>query len=322
MSATRKFSVKQKLGSPIAREQFKQKLMTLGGISWTEKSEQHCEYRLDGELEGGGWIRAKQYTNGTLFLETSAEDLLETLTGMAPDVGQTSLNGVKKPEKRSGKLDLEGAYIGTDESGKGDYFGPLVAAGVYVTEKAIPILVEIGVMDSKKLNDKTIAVLAQQILQTVGTDAVAVVEMGPKRYNELYAKFKAGGKNLNHLLAWGHATAIENILAAHHDTCTQAVADQFGNERYILSQLKDKGRQIKLFQLPRAEENVGVAAASILARNRFVSRLRRLSDQYGVELPLGAGPKVKAQARLFIQRHGREKLAEVAKLHFKTTEEL
>lgn len=322
MSTSQKYSVKQKLGSSGERRQFKQKLLALGGISWTEKAEQYCEYRLDGELEGGGWIRAKQYTNGTLFLETSAEMLLQRLVNMAPAAHQTALNGVNKPEKRSGKLALEGAYIGTDESGKGDYFGPLVAAGVYVTEKTIPVLVELGVMDSKKLNDKTIVALSQQILKTVGTDAVAVIEMGPKRYNELYAKFKSGGKNLNHLLAWGHATAIENILGAHHETCHQAVADQFGNERYILSQLKDRGRQIKLFQLPRAEENVGVAAASILARNRFVSRLKRLSQQYGVDLPLGAGPKVKAQARLFVQKHGREKLAEVAKLHFKTTDEL
>jgi ribonuclease HIII len=324
-------ALKLKLASPAEREKLKQRLLSLEMLRWEEKGEQYCDYRLDGQA-ADGWARVKQYTNGTLYLQASNEALMNELSALIPGGApvQTAprqlplANGqvnAMLPAKPSGKLELHGSYIGTDESGKGDYFGPLVTAGVYVDARTIPILVELGVMDSKKLNDKTIATLAREITQVVGTEAIAVIEIGPKRYNELYEKFKSGGRNLNHLLAWGHATAIENVLA-HHPECSEAVADQFGNERYILSQLKEKGGRIKLHQLPRAEANVGVAAASILARNRFVYKIKKLSEHYGVELPLGANPKVKAQARLFIERHGRERLAEVAKLHFKTTQEI
>jgi ribonuclease HIII len=145
--------------------------------------------------------------------------------------------------------------------------------------------------------------------------------MSPAKYNELYQRFKTSGKNLNHLLAWGHATVIENLLALHPD-CTQAIADQFGNERYIISQLKEKGKGIQLHQTPRAEANVGVAAASIVARARFIQKVGQLSARFQVKLPLGANPAVKTAARHLISAHGRPALSEVAKLHFKTTDEL
>src|SRR5262249_36021759 len=157
--------------------------------------------------------------------------------------------------KTSGLLDVKGAYIGTDESGKGDYFGPLVTAGVLVTDQTAAILVELGVMDSKKLTDRQIGELYEQIRAVVSDKAIVTVEMGPAKYNELYGRFKTNGKNLNHLLAWGHATVIENLLTRYPD-CHQAIADQFGDERYILSQLKEKGQGITLHQTPRAEANV------------------------------------------------------------------
>ena len=175
--------------------------------------------------------------------------------------------------------------------------------------------------DSKALSAKNISTLAQQIFDTVGENAICVVEMGPKKYNELYDRFKQSGKNLNHLLAWGHATAIETLLT-RFPACQQAISDQFGNERYIVSQLKEKGKGITLHQTPRAEANTGVAAASIIARNHFVKKMQSLSNRFGVDLPLGANPRVKNQARVFIEEHGREALCEVAKLHFKTTQEL
>jgi ribonuclease HIII len=176
-------------------------------------------------------------------------------------------------------------------------------------------------MDSKKLTDRMMASLALKIIDTVGEDSVSIVEMGPKKYNELYERMKSQKKNLNHLLAWGHATVIENLLTQCPD-CTQAIADQFGNEMYIKSQLKEKGKGITLYQTPRAEANVGVAAASIIARHRFVNRIEQLSRQFGVNLPKGASGQVKAQARVFVSQHGKENLGEVAKLHFKTTLEL
>ncbi|HEY9745862.1 MAG TPA: ribonuclease HIII, partial [Oculatellaceae cyanobacterium] len=178
-----------------------------------------------------------------------------------------------------------------------------------------------GVMDSKKLTDAKIEALHRQIIEIVGEDALEAVVIGPAKYNELYQRLKSRSKNLNHLLAWGHAVVMEKLLARHPE-CQQAIADQFGDERYILTQLKEKGMSLTLYQTPRAEENVGVAAASVVARYRFTQKMKQLSDQFGVSLPFGASPIVKKTARDFIARHGRDALAEVAKLHFKTTTEL
>lgn len=329
-----KYSLKQ----PQEKHRFKAALKELPATDWTEKSEQYCDYRLDGKASGG-WLRAKQFTNGTLYLEASNEELLAVMTTLLAhdsipatakqpsllqvngSASELSVDRSSAKEKSSGLLDVKGTYIGTDESGKGDYFGPLVIAGVMVTEETSALLREVGVMDSKLLKDGRIETVYQQIIQIVGEKSLSVVEMGPAKYNELYERFKSGGKNLNHLLAWGHATVIENLVVRFPE-CQQAIADQFGNERYILSQLKEKGKGITLHQTHRAEANIGVAAASIVARYRFVKRLKYLSGQFGVTLPLGAGPQVKTAARQLVNVHGQASLKEVAKLHFKTTQEL
>jgi ribonuclease HIII len=332
-------AAKYTLKQPQEKSRFKSALRQLSATDWAEKTEQYCDYRLDGQASGG-WLRAKQFSNGTLYLEASNEtllkgmtDLLSGKTNLAPSPvasgsgGTTSASAspihknASSTGKPSGLLDVQGTYIGTDESGKGDYFGPLVVAGVLVTDKTAAILIELGVMDSKKLTEVKIGALYQQILQVVGQEAISVMDMGPAKYNELYQSFKSSGKNLNHLLAWGHATVIENLLTLHPD-CLQAIADQFGDERYILSQLKEKGQGIKLHQTHRAEANVGVAAASIVARYQFTQKIKQLSARFGVTLPMGAGPQVKIAARHFIAQHNRSLLGDVAKLHFKTTDEL
>lgn len=329
MSAA-KYSLKQSQ----QKSRFKSALQALPNTSWSEKSEQYCDYRLDGKA-AGGWLRAKQFSNGTLYLEASSDSLLATMTALldAAPITQTtgqqtlvSSSGKKQVSsttsaKSSGLIDIQGCYIGTDESGKGDYFGPLVIAGVMVNDDTAAQLIQLGVMDSKKLTDATIGKLYQALTDIVGEDAIAVVEIGPAKYNELYERLKSGGKNLNHLLAWGHAMAIEKLLERFPD-CNQAIADKFGDERYIRSQLKERGKGIILHQTPRAEANVGVAAASIVARYRFIQHVKKLSRQFEVELPLGANPIVKRQAKTLITKHDLAALRQVAKLHFKTTQEL
>ncbi len=203
------------------------------------------------------------------------------------------------------------AWIGVDESGKGDYFGPLVIAAVCVDEETAGMLRASGVRDSKRLSDRTIAELAKDI---PGLCRTSVVAIGPTKYNELYGKFK----NLNRLLGWGHARAIENVLEAGCPA-TRAISDQFGDERFIQDALMHKGRAIQLDQRPRAEEDVAVAAASIMARAEFVRRLERLSDDAGLVLPKGASDLVEAAAKRLVRAKGEEALAAFAKVHFKTT---
>jgi len=200
--------------------------------------------------------------------------------------------------------------IGSDESGKGDYFGPLVIAAAFVTPEIEPDLKLMEVRDSKMISDGRVLELARDLRQVCKHSIVAI---GPQRYNELYEKIR----NLNKLLAWGHARALENLL--EQVNCDLAIADQFGDERFILNALLEKGKRIRLVQRPKAEEDLAVAAASILARAEFLTRLRRLSDEVGTSLPKGASPSVELAARMVVKKHGRERLSTIAKMHFKTT---
>lgn len=202
--------------------------------------------------------------------------------------------------------------IGIDESGKGDYFGPLVVAAVFVDSTTQGELKLMDVRDSKKLSDGRILEMAPDIKTICPHSVIAI---GPKKYNELYTKIK----NLNRLLAWGHAKALENLLEQGMN-CERAISDQFGDERLILNALQEKGRRIVLEQRTKAESDVAVAAASILARAEFLLRLKRLSAEVGTTLPKGASPAVELAAKMIIKKHGRERLDTVAKLHFKTTQ--
>lgn len=203
--------------------------------------------------------------------------------------------------------------IGIDESGKGDYFGPLVIAAVFVTPSTQQDLTLMQVRDSKKISDGRIVEMAPDIRLVCPHSIVAI---GPQRYNELYAKIK----NLNRLLAWGHARALENLL--QEVDCDLAIADQFGDERLILNALQEKGKQIRLMQRPKAESDLAVAAASILARAEFLQRLHKLSEGLNTTLPKGASPAVELAGKMVIKKYGRERLGTVAKLHFKTTKQI
>jgi len=202
------------------------------------------------------------------------------------------------------------AWIGTDESGKGDYFGPLVVAAVCVDEEAAERLTAQGVRDCKRLSDARVQRLSDIIISTCPH---ALVVVGPRRYNELYRRIG----NLNKLLAWAHARAIEDILA---DTgATRAIVDKFADDAVLRDVLMERGGAIEVVQQVRAEEDPAVAAASILARARFLSALEDLSDQWQCGLHAGAGAPTVEAARQFVARHGAEQLGEVAKLHFRTT---
>ena len=205
---------------------------------------------------------------------------------------------------------MKSGRIGIDESGKGDYFGPLVIAAVYVNAESEPDLRLMEVRDSKRISDGRILEMAPDIRQACKHSVVAI---GPQRYNELYAKIR----NLNRLLGWGHARALENLL--EQVDCGLVIADQFGDERFVRSALLEKGKQVRLIQKPKAETDLAVAAASILARAEFLLRLKRLSEDVGTSLPKGASSAVELAARMDLKKHGKDRLATIAKMHFKTT---
>ena len=204
-------------------------------------------------------------------------------------------------------------HIGVDESGKGDFFGPLCIAGVLVNEKSEKLFTELGIKDSKKISDKKIL----ELEKAIKANAVhSVVAISNGRYNELYANIK----NLNKLLAWGHARVIENIC--ENNECDYALSDQFGDESLIKSALMKYGRNIELRQMVRAESDIAVAAASILARATYVRKMAEMEQNYGVNFPKGCAQQVKDAAKEFIAKYGKSRLSEVCKTHFKTYNEV
>jgi ribonuclease HIII len=208
-------------------------------------------------------------------------------------------------------------HIGVDESGKGDFFGPLVIAGVYVDGEAVRRLRDLGAVDSKRIgSDERIAKLAAEIRQVRGV-AWEVISIHPERYNQLYDKFG----NLNRLLAWGHARVIENLLERVPD-CPRAISDQFANPAVLQRALQERGRGIELVQRTKAESDPAVAAASILAREAFVGWLKAQSVRYGVECPKGVSEAVKQSARKLVEENGVEILQVLCKAHFRTSDEI
>jgi ribonuclease HIII len=208
--------------------------------------------------------------------------------------------------------------LGIDESGKGDFFGPLCIAGVYVNEKIISAWKDAGIRDSKNISsDKKIFELAKLIRETPGC-VTSVVPIGNEAYNRLYAKMRS----VNTLLAWGHARVIENLMGQGHrmnPPPVRAISDQFAADKATVGKaIMSLGRGIELVQRHKAEEDIAVAAASILARNEFVVRLGELGKQFGMTFPKGASSAVDLAAKEFILKQGVENLPKVAKTHFRT----
>lgn len=205
-------------------------------------------------------------------------------------------------------------HFGIDESGKGDYFGPLVIAGVYTDAAVTRHLMEAGVMDSKRVTSAArIRQLAAVIRGTPGCRS-EVVSIGPERYNALYESFG----NLNRLLAWGHAKVIANLAAAVPG-CPRALSDQFARPEVLERALRQQNIPITLDQRTKGESDIAVAAASVIARERFVDWMDKTSEACGIRLPLGAGDAVTAAARELVRQRGPEALGKAAKLHFRTT---
>lgn len=300
------------------------------------RKEQHCEYSYRFE-SGKEKIIVKQYINGKLQLQGSAGelykkilDIIISLYNLKNPKAQLSVDNYLKYETEESlsfkkdtlkplQFNIPFPHIGTDESGKGDYFGSMVIAGVWLDETTKAKLEALEIKDSKLLSDRRCQELATKIRE-ICNGKFEEVEILPERYNELYDQLKREGKNLNHLLAWGHARAIESLLERH--PCSYAVADQFGDEKLILSTLMEKGKKLELVQTPKGERYIAVAAASILARDRFLSRMEKLSQEYDIVLPKGASDIVVLPARQIVEKKGIGEIKKVAKLHHKTTQKV
>jgi len=270
----------------------------------------HAFYRAKGT-----GCTAVFYRSGKLVLQGPNAQTLAAVLGLeepaVPDAPTEPDAGTRFAEALARHPDPKPeAWIGQDEVGKGDYFGPLVVVAARVERDRVELLAELGVTDSKVLGDKQMRAMAKDLRAVVSHQAVI---LDPPAYNRLYAKIG----NLNRLLAWAHARALEDLLA--EAPATYALVDKFADQRVLARALMEEGRAISVEQRTKAESDPAVATASILARDLFLGRMDRLSRSAQMTVPRGAGAPVLAAGHKLVAKHGPDALERFAKLHFKTT---
>ncbi len=205
-------------------------------------------------------------------------------------------------------------YIGSDESGKGDFFGPLVTAAFFVNEEISNELIKLNVRDSKTLSDNQINEIADKIKENF-PENFSIFVLLPEKYNQLYDKL---GRNLNKLLAYSHSQAIKPLLKKFD--VSFVVIDKFSNRQLEL-EAEEKFKNVTFYKETKAEKYPGVAAASILARaevNRWFDEINfKLKKRDGITLPKGASNEVDKIGKIIIEKYGTERLHRIMKLHFK-----
>lgn len=224
------------------------------------------------------------------------------------------LEGRKAQAAAPATFVTDGLWAGSDESGKGDFFGSLVVAAVVVDNTTADKLRAAGVKDCKLLTDKKILEL-EAIIKASVVD-YSVLELKPRVYNLRYEQVAAQGGKLNQLLGYGHVAALSKVLEKHED-CHSALIDQFTTSTVNIRALKQRFPQCDVRQQPKAESNLAVAAASVLARAQFLHTMAALAAEAGVqELPKGGGAQATACARELAAKYGKEALRNYVKLHF------
>lgn len=287
----------------------------------------HYKAFLQGSVPNGGVFVAKPggctitaYKSGkVLFQGPGAEAEANRWGGGLP--ANTSKPAAAKP-KSSGKFApppniSQLSVIGSDEVGTGDYFGPMTVVSAYVDKKQIPLLKELGVKDSKNMNDAQISELAKQLLPLIPYSLLIL-------HNEKYNQLQESGMTQGKLKAVLHNQAIHNLLEKMAPQRPEAILiDQFAQpEIYFAHVSKQKNiiRDSVYFSTKAESVHLAVAAASILARYSFVKEFEKLSQKAGMTLPKGAGSKVDEAAAKLIKRDGESVLRQLTKLHFANTE--
>ncbi|MFT5478750.1 MAG: ribonuclease HIII [Planctomycetota bacterium] len=264
-------------------------------------------------VKGEGAV-ATLYKSGKFVIQSAEpEAFLAAYTSIALEAA---------PQASAAELQLarvDEPVIGSDETGKGDYFGPLVVCAVYLEPADVPEIKEAGIVDSKRLTDKRAGLLGAWLRSRV---PFSIQRLDPPEYNRVYPTYRG----LNPLLADLHGRAVRDLietLAGRHgadDGRLRVVVDQFAHESVMLRALR--GAPVRLEQAPRAEANPAVAAASVIARQEFLACMQDLSTEYGAELRKGAGAQVDEAGRELVRTHGADVLPRLAKMHFKNTQKI
>lgn len=225
-------------------------------------------------------------------------------------------------EKKAEKKKEEAKYyncnaVGSDEVGTGDYFGPIVVTACYVKKEDIPFLEELGVGDSKKIDDSKILKIAPTIAKKVKYRSII---LSNKEYNEKYTK----DVNMNKIKAILHNKVLYKLIQEEKPQIDYIIVDEFAREARYYEYLKDAGTiQRNITFLTKAEDkNLAVACGSIISRYIFLKEFDKLSDSIHIPLIKGAGKDVDSLGEEIVEKYGEEKLKEIAKFNFKNTDRI
>jgi ribonuclease HIII len=269
--------------------------------NWVEEKDpnQYVKYRLRSPKSS----IATMYTSGKLVFQ-GKEDFTSVIANIKEKNGN-SISGIR-------------SHIGVDEVGKGDYFGPLVVVACFVDREFANKINLLGFSDSKKFSDTKIMDFYEKVHDYPYYYSSVVY---PHLYNELAQEYG----NVSILLAKQHSIVIERALRDLNEKgieCTHIVADQFSAAKSRLEdELGEIGRTVELIQFHKGESDIAVAAASILARGIFLKEWNEMNKKYKFEFPKGSS-NVLVKAREFVTLYGPEELRNVAKIGFRTTQEI
>ncbi len=261
---------------------------------------------------------SKEEQHSVLNIYYSEKRGLSKVLGGKDNKLKTELQEMIKDKVESeGRFHSWEHWIGSDECGKGDYFGALVVAAFALDSDMLEDLTDWGVMDSKSLTKTQITNIAQKLYSNYPS-RISCIVLKPLKYNEIIADMQLQGKNLNDLLAWQHSTAILALLE-RIPNIQGILVDQFSRSKKVAHYLKKRDVSIPVEERPKAETDPAVAAASIIARYQFLQQREAMNNYYGMKFPLGSGKNVIETAKNFADKYGWNRLAEVAKLHFITS---
>ncbi len=253
------------------------------------------------------------YESGKVMFQGKSADVDAAMWGVA-------LENTKEKQEEAKKADVKyynTNAVGSDEVGTGDYFGPIVVTATYVKKEDIPFLEKLGVGDSKKIDDSKILKIAPEIAKRVKYRSII---LSNKEYNEKYTK----NINMNKIKAIMHNKVLYQLMTEEKPNVDYIIVDEFAREaRYYdyLDDVKDVQRGIT-FITKAEDKNLAVASGSIISRYIFLKEFDKLCDSIHIPLPKGAGKDVDSIGEEVVEKYGKDKLKEIAKLNFKNTDRI
>lgn len=241
--------------------------------------------------------------------------------GVSADVDSSMWKEIDGQTNTDKKEDLTKYHncssIGSDEVGTGDYFGPIVVTACFVKKEDVTFLEQLGIRDSKKITDDVILKIAPQIAKRIKYKSII---LSNTEYNEKHKK----DNNMNKIKAIMHNKVLYQLVSEVNNSNEKydyIIVDEFARENRYYDYVKDS-TQIQrgiTFMTKAEDKNLAVASASIISRYIFIKEFDKLSDSLHIPLPKGAGPQVDSIGQEIVEKYGRDKLDEVAKLNFANT---